>query len=72
MITALPQDVLQEKWLLWKAGLYVLKVTPLWECSFQTSGLAYDSIPSLRLSLRSPIDFIRSPIGFIQESYDGA
>jgi len=34
--------VLRERWLLWKAGLYVLEVTPLRGCSFQTSGLAYD------------------------------
>ena len=32
---------------------------------FQTGGLVYDSIPLLRLSLRSPIEFIQSPIGFI-------
>jgi len=25
-----------------KVGLYVLEVTPPWECSFWTSGLAYD------------------------------
>ena len=34
-------------------------------------GLVYDSIPSLGLSLQSPIEFIQSPIGFIQESHDG-
>ena len=32
---------------------------------FRTGGLAYDSIPPLGLSLRSPIELIRSPIRFI-------
>ena len=31
---------------------------------FQMSGLVYDSIPLLELSLQSPIEFIQSPIGF--------
>jgi len=31
-----------------KVGLYVLKMTPPWRCSFQMSELAYDSIPPLR------------------------
>jgi len=39
------------------------------EMYFQMSG--YDSIPPLKLSLRSPIEFIQSPIGFIQKSCDG-
>ena len=34
MVAALP----------WKMGLYVLKVTLPWGCSFWTSGLAYDNI----------------------------
>ena len=34
------------------------------------SGLVYDSIPPLGLSLQSPIEFIQSPIGFTQESCD--
>ena len=38
---------------------------------FQTGGLVYDSIPPLGLSLRSPIELIRSPIWFIRESRDG-
>ena len=38
---------------------------------FRTGGLVYDSIPPLGLSLRSPIEFIRSPIWFIRESCDG-
>ena len=38
---------------------------------FRTGGLAYDSIPPLGLSLRSPIELIRSPIRFIRESRDG-
>jgi len=38
---------------------------------FRTDGLVYDSIPPLGLSLQSPIEFIRSPIGFIRESRDG-
>ena len=38
---------------------------------FWTGGLAYDSIPPLGLSLRSPIELIRSPIRFIRESRDG-
>jgi len=32
---------------------------------FRTGGLVYDSIPPLGLSLRSPIEFIRSSIWFI-------
>jgi len=38
---------------------------------FWTGELVYDSIPPLGLSLRSPIEFIQSPIGFIQKSRDG-
>jgi len=38
---------------------------------FRTGGLVYDSIPPLGLSLRSPIELIQSPIGFIRESHDG-
>ena len=38
---------------------------------FRTGGLVYDSIPPLGLSLQSPIELIRSPIRFIQESHDG-
>jgi len=30
-------------------------------CNFQMGGLAYDSIPSLGLSLRSPISFTQKP-----------
>ena len=36
--------MLQERWLPWKTGLYVLEVTSLQECSFWMSGLAYDTI----------------------------
>ena len=42
-----------------KVGLYVLEVISLWECSFWTSEIVYDSIPSLGLSLQSPIEFIQ-------------
>ena len=35
--------MLQERWPLWKAGLYVLEVTSL-QVVFQTSGLAYDNV----------------------------
>jgi len=35
--------VLQERWLLWKAGLYDLEVVPLRECYFWMGGLVYDS-----------------------------
>jgi len=38
---------------------------------FWTGGLVYDSISPLGLSLRSPIEFIRSPILFVRESRDG-
>ena len=38
---------------------------------FQMSGLAYNSIPPLGLSLQSSIEFIQSPIEFIQEFHDG-
>ena len=38
---------------------------------FRTGGLVYDSIPPLELSLRSPIEFIQSPIGFIQKFRNG-
>ena len=33
--------------------------------------LAYDSISPLGLNLWSPIEFIQSPIKFIQKSHDG-
>ena len=55
----------------WKAGLYGSEVVSLWRCYFQTGRLVYDSIPPLGLSLQSPIEFIQSLIGFIQESRDG-
>jgi len=42
MIAALPWDVLRERWLPWKAGLYDLEVISPWGCYFWTSGLAYD------------------------------
>ena len=45
-------------------GRWACMIT-LWRCNFWMSGLAYDSIPSLGLSLQSPIEFIQSPIGFI-------
>ena len=34
--------MLRERWLPWKAGLYILEVTSPQGCSFQMSGLAYD------------------------------
>jgi len=50
--------------------LYVLEVVSPWGHYFWTGGLAYNSIPPLGLSLRGPIEFIQSPIGFIQEFHD--
>ena len=58
MVAASPKDVLQERWPLWKVGLYNLEVISLQGCHFQTGGLAYNSIPPLELSLQSPIEFI--------------
>jgi len=48
-----------------KVGLYGPEMVSPWEHYFQTGKLVYDSIPPLGLSLRSPIEFIQSPIGFI-------
>ena len=52
MVAALPWDMLQEKWLLWKAGLYVLEVTPPWGCSFQMSELTYDNLSKSKSYLK--------------------
>ena len=47
-----------------KVGLYDLEMISLQGCNFQTDRLAYDSIPFLKLSHQSPIEFI-------QKSYNG-
>ena len=44
MIAAPPWDMLQERQLPQKTGLYDLEVISLWECYFRTGGLAYDKL----------------------------
>jgi len=43
MIAAPPWDMLQERWPLWKAGLYDLEVISPQGRYFQIGGLAYDT-----------------------------
>ena len=56
--------MLQERWLLWKVGLYNSELISLQRYNFWAGGIAYDSISLLGLSLQSPIEFI-------QKFYDG-
>ena len=45
-----------------EVDLYNLEMISPQECNFQMGGLAYDSIPSLELSLQSLIEFIQNPM----------
>jgi len=51
MVAALLQDILQERWPLWKADLYVLEVTSPWGHYFWTDGLAYNRVKDSKLYL---------------------
>ena len=45
-----PENVLRERWLPWKVGLYGSEVVSLQECSFRTGGLAYDKLAKCLLN----------------------
>jgi len=51
MVAALPEGMLRERWLPWKAGLYNLEMISPQGCNFQMGGLAYDKAELLKLWL---------------------
>ena len=46
---------LQERWPLWKAGLYGSEVVSPWGCCFWTGGLAYDTLAHTKVVLQMKI-----------------
>jgi len=57
MVASLPWDMLQERWLPWKVGLYTWEMISLCGCDFWMGKLAYDSLNIFEESYKALLDF---------------